>query len=45
MLEVRDIVKTFDDRAVVNHVSFEVRPGEIFALLGPNAPARRRSSA
>jgi ABC-2 type transport system ATP-binding protein len=40
MLEVRDIVKTFDDRAVVNHVSFEVRPGEIFALLGPNGAGK-----
>lgn len=40
MLEVRDIVKTFDDRAVVNRVSFEVRPGEIFALLGPNGAGK-----
>jgi ABC-2 type transport system ATP-binding protein len=40
MLEVRDILKTFDDRPVVNHVSFEVRPGEIFALLGPNGAGK-----
>ena len=40
MLEVRNIVKTFDGRAVVNHVSFEVRPGEIFALLGPNGAGK-----
>jgi ABC-2 type transport system ATP-binding protein len=40
MLEVRDIVKTFDGRPVVNHVSFEVRPGEIFALLGPNGAGK-----
>ncbi len=40
MLEVRDIVKTFDGRAVVNRVSFEVRPGEIFALLGPNGAGK-----
>jgi len=40
MLEVRDVVKTYDGRAVVNRVSFEVRPGEIFALLGPNGAGK-----
>ncbi len=40
MLEVRDVTKTFDGRAAVNRVSFEVRPGEIFALLGPNGAGK-----
>jgi ABC-2 type transport system ATP-binding protein len=40
MLEVRDVVKSFDERVVVNRVSFEVRPGEIFALLGPNGAGK-----
>ena len=40
MLEVRDCTKRYDGRAVVNHVSFEVHPGEIFALLGPNGAGK-----
>ncbi len=40
MLQVRDVVKTYDGRAVVNRVSFEVQPGEIFALLGPNGAGK-----
>ncbi len=40
MLEVREVVKTFDGRAVVNRVTFEVQPGEIFALLGPNGAGK-----
>ena len=40
MLEVRKVRKVYDDRAVVNDVSFEVQPGEIFALLGPNGAGK-----
>jgi ABC-2 type transport system ATP-binding protein len=40
MLQVRDVVKTYDGRAVVNRVSFEVQAGEIFALLGPNGAGK-----
>lgn len=40
MLEVREVTKTYDDRAVVNRVSFEVHPGEVFALLGPNGAGK-----
>jgi len=40
MLEIRDVVKSYDGRAVVNRVSFEVHPGEIFALLGPNGAGK-----
>ncbi|MBI1799512.1 MAG: ATP-binding cassette domain-containing protein [Candidatus Eisenbacteria bacterium] len=40
MLEVHEVTKTYDDRAVVNAVSFDVQPGEIFALLGPNGAGK-----
>src|SRR6185503_1081391 len=40
MLQVRDVVKTYDGRAVVNRVSFDVDAGEIFALLGPNGAGK-----
>jgi len=40
MLEVRDVVKTYDGRAVVDRVSFQVQPGEVFALLGPNGAGK-----
>ena len=40
MLEVRDVVKSYDGRRVVNRASFEVHPGEIFALLGPNGAGK-----
>ena len=40
MLQVREVVKTYDGRAVVNRVSFDVGAGEIFALLGPNGAGK-----
>ena len=40
MLEVRNVRKVYDDRAVVNDVSFDVNSGEIFALLGPNGAGK-----
>jgi ABC-2 type transport system ATP-binding protein len=40
MLEVQDVTKSYDGRAVVDHLSFEVRSGEIFALLGPNGAGK-----
>jgi len=40
MLEVQEVTKSYDGRAVVNRVSMEVRAGEIFALLGPNGAGK-----
>jgi len=36
IIRVQHIVKSFGTVMAVNDVSFDVRPGEIFACLGPN---------
>lgn len=40
VIAVRDIVHRYDDRAALNGVSFDVRPAEIFGLLGPNGSGK-----
>ena len=40
VVEVRDLVRRFGAFTAVNHVSFEVRRGEIFGLLGPNGAGK-----
>ena len=40
VVEVRDLVKRFGAFTAVDHVSFEVRRGEIFGLLGPNGAGK-----
>jgi ABC-2 type transport system ATP-binding protein len=37
---VRDLVKRYRRRAVVDGISFEVARGEVFALLGPNGAGK-----
>lgn len=43
LLEVKNIVKRYDGRAVVQEVSFEVNPGEIVGLLGRNGAGKTTS--
>jgi lipopolysaccharide export system ATP-binding protein len=40
LLEVRDLVKSYQGRAVVNRLSFTVLPGEIVGLLGRNGAGK-----
>jgi len=39
-VEVRDLVRTFGSFTAVNHVSFQVKRGEIYGLLGPNGAGK-----
>ena len=36
IITVDQLVKTYDGKNVVDSVSFEVKKGEIFGILGPN---------
>jgi ABC-2 type transport system ATP-binding protein len=40
VVRVRDLVRRFGTFTAVDHVSFEVRRGEIFGLLGPNGAGK-----
>ena len=40
IIRVKNVVKSFGDVVAVNDVSFDVRPGEVFAFLGPNGAGK-----
>ena len=40
VLRTEDLVKKYKTRTVVNHVSINVKPGEIVGLLGPNGAGK-----
>jgi ABC-2 type transport system ATP-binding protein len=40
MIQVDNLVKKFGDFTAVDHISFEVAKGEIFAFLGPNGAGK-----
>jgi ABC-2 type transport system ATP-binding protein len=40
IIEVKNLVKQFGDFTAVDHISFEVKKGEVFAFLGPNGAGK-----
>ncbi|MEO8403625.1 MAG: LPS export ABC transporter ATP-binding protein [Chitinophagaceae bacterium] len=42
-ISTKDLVKKYGSRTVVNHVSFNVKQGEIVGLLGPNGAGKTTS--
>lgn len=40
IIEVKDLVKRFGDFTAVDHVSFSIPKGEVFAFLGPNGAGK-----
>ncbi len=43
LLEVKNLVKRYGPKTVVNHVSFCVEPGQVVGLLGPNGAGKTTS--
>lgn len=39
-LEIKNVKKVFGSRTVLNNISFETKPGEVFGLLGPNGAGK-----
>lgn len=40
VIQATDVVKNFGDIKAVDHISFDVKAGEIFAFLGPNGAGK-----
>ncbi len=40
IVKIKEITKKYENKAVVDHISLEIKEGEIFGLLGPNGAGK-----
>ena len=40
MLEIKNLTKTFGDKTAVDHLSLEIKPGEIYGFIGHNGAGK-----
>lgn len=40
ILSIRDVVKTYENKVAVNHVTFDIPEGIIYGMLGPNGAGK-----
>ncbi len=40
IIKIKNLTKKFNGLTVVDHISFEVKKGEIFGFLGPNGAGK-----
>ena len=40
MIDVKNLVKRYDDLVALDHLNLQVNEGEIFGLLGPNGSGK-----
>ncbi len=40
ILSIKDVVKTYESKIAVNHVTFDIPEGIIYGMLGPNGAGK-----